>query len=77
MNPEAIAKLLGLTGKEEEPPPPSMAEAALEVADNAQLLREMVQAQRTKWLEEGCPESVSWRMAADMWAALWLGASRG
>lgn len=59
-------------------PPQSLTEALIEMGDHADQFREVVEAQRRKLVADGYPESVSWRMAADMWAGIWgsIGGSR-
>lgn len=63
-----------LAAQQNEPTPePSLAEQLLTVQDNADQIRELVEAQRRKLVADGYPEAVTWRMASDMWAGIWRG----
>lgn len=64
-----------LNAMDSNPPPPSPAEGLLTLGENVDMMREFVEAQRQKLVADGYPESVSWRMAADLWGGIWKGAS--
>lgn len=54
-------------------PEPTPYERMIELAEVADGMRDLVEAQRKKLVDAGYPEAVSWRMAADLWAGIWRG----
>lgn len=79
---ENMSEILAALAEEAEtqestPPAQSPVEAAMMVAELGDTLRAAVEAQRLKIVEDGYPESVSYRMAADMWSGVWRGIGSG
>lgn len=67
---EVLQQLFGAHPQEPQESPNLLA-MAMALAEAADTIRDTVEAQRRKLVEMGYPESVSWRMAADMWAGVW------
>ena len=54
--------------------PPSPAESLMEFGERVAEVRAFVEGERRKLVDDGYPESISWRMAADLWAGIWRSA---
>lgn len=71
MTPEEI--LAALAAEAEKPAPVNTADVLMEFGERVAEIRAFVEGERKKLVADGYPESVSWRMASDLWAALWRG----
>lgn len=70
-NPAPEEFFAALAAEAEAPGPKSPAEGLMELGERVAEVRAFVEGERRKLVADGYPESVSWRMAADLWAGIW------
>ena len=75
--PEEVLQQIFGAHSPEPSEPPNLFAMAMALAEAADTIRDTVEAQRRKLVDSGYPESVSWRMAADMWAGVWRNSGGG
>ena len=74
MTPEEFVAALAAGAGAEPAAPASPAESLMELGERVAEVRAFVEGERRKLVADGYPESVSWRMAADLWAGIWRSA---
>lgn len=73
-NPTPEEFFAALAAEAPKPPHKSPAEGLMELGERVAEVRAFVEGERKKLVADGYPESVSWRMAADLWAGIWRSA---
>lgn len=73
-NPTPEEFFAALAAEADAPGPKSPAEGLMELGERVDEVRAFVEGERKKLIADGYPESVSWRMAADLWAGIWRSA---
>ena len=74
MTPEEFVAALAAGAGTEPAAPATPAESLMEFGERVAEVRAFVEGERRKLVADGYPESVSWRMAADLWAGIWRSA---